>query len=95
MTIKQERALAHTYLKQAWFRLCVFDPNTSSAVWWQSRYAGRTGHLVVFAQQPAWRVPRRLWRLRLNISPSQIVRKRTRVQTGRAPYPILMGGFAS
>jgi hypothetical protein len=32
MAIEQERALAHTYLKQAWFRLCVFDPNTSSAI---------------------------------------------------------------
>jgi hypothetical protein len=32
MAIEQERAWAHTYLNQAWFRLCVFDPNTSSAV---------------------------------------------------------------
>jgi len=32
MAIEQERALAHTYLKQAWFRLCVFDTNTSSAI---------------------------------------------------------------
>jgi hypothetical protein len=32
MAIEQERALAHTYLKQAWFRLCVFDPNASSAI---------------------------------------------------------------
>jgi hypothetical protein len=32
MAVEQERALTHTYLKQAWFRLGVFDPNTSSAV---------------------------------------------------------------